>query len=278
MRYDLIQLLRCPSGCEAGLKLENERVGGDGILSGALRCSECGGVYPIDDGIPRMLPMDLTKEHDAASDESQTQKLSEIKARDEQVVDYDRMWYLNLFGLIEIPVTLLHMGLTPQHTLLEAGCGTGRMTREFATRCTRMVAADFSFESLRVNARKLRQAGIKNVDLIQADLCAIPLRTEAFDRVVSCQVLEHIPTPACREAAIQEMARVLKHGGNLTLSAYQYSLLMRVFGKKQGEHDGGIYFFRFERDELRDLLARHLQVESITGALVYHYLAKCIKA
>ena len=53
---------------------------------------------------------------------------------------------------------------------------------------------------------------------------------------------------------------------------------MRLFGEKQGEHDGGIPFYRFDKEELRSLLSRSFLVEGMTGALVYHYIARCRKA
>jgi SAM-dependent methyltransferase/uncharacterized protein YbaR (Trm112 family) len=314
MHESLLEWLRCPSGCEAQLGLHADSRDGGRVLTGTLCCTGCGRTYPIEEGIARMLPGDLTpgpfparegvpgRNTDASASpfppgeareagkgvgglggnpprqaHATVRKLTEMQARDEQVEDYDRMWYLNLFGLVEVPAMLLHLSLGQEHTLLEAGCGTGRMTRQFAERCKRLVSVDFSWESLRVCAAKLRRAGGRNVDLVQADICHLPFKTGAFDRVVSCQVLEHVPTPESREAAIEDLARVLRTGGNLALSAYQYSLLMRLFGEKEGEHDGGIPFFRFDREELRSLLARHLVVEGMTGALVYHYIARCRK-
>jgi ubiquinone/menaquinone biosynthesis C-methylase UbiE len=130
---------------------------------------------------------------------------------------------------------------------------------------------------LRVCRGKLETAGITNTDLIQADVCALPFETERFDRVVSCQVLEHIPTPESRARMISELARVVKGRGRVVLSAYQHSLLTRLFGQKEGMHDGGIYYFRFSRRELAELMGRHLRVRGMTGALVYHYLARCDK-
>jgi SAM-dependent methyltransferase/uncharacterized protein YbaR (Trm112 family) len=283
MRASLLEYLQCPDACETPLTLSVSSKEGNEIVSGALRCPDCLGVYPIEQGIPRMLPAALTgsstpdvAEEKAASDDAATRKRTEMQARDAQVDDYDRMWHLSLFGMVEVPVTLLNLSLGRDDTLLEAGCGTGRMTRDFAARCAEQVSIDFSWESLRVCDRKLKAAGISNVRLVQADICHLPLRAAAFDRVVSCQVLEHVPEPA-QESAVEELARVLRPGGNLTLSAYQYSGLIKPFVEKKGEHDGGIPFFRFTREELRSLLARHLTVEGITGALVYHYIARCRK-
>ena len=238
---------------------------GEEVTDGSLT-DDAGHVYPIQDGIPRLLPRVLLD----------AQK-SEIAARDAQVADYDAMAFLNVFGKVEIPLTLRALSPNPADLLLEAGCGTGRMTSILAKRVREMAAIDFSFESLRVNRRKLLIAGVTNVHLVQADLCRLPFAAGTFNRIVSCQVLEHVPGPEARAAAVHSLAHVLKPGGTLALSAYKHSLLTRAFAQKEGSHDGGIPFFRFTQAEMRDTLASKLTVHSVTGALVYLYLARCSK-
>lgn len=95
--------------------------------------------------------------------------------------------------------------------------------------------------------------------------------------MVSCQVLEHLPTRESRAKMVSELARVAQPDGGVVLSAYKHSLFTRLFGHKEGAHEGGIYYYRFHKGELRDLLARSLKVQGMTGALVYHYLARCRK-
>ena len=277
MRYETLEYLRCPSGCETELEPIHDEQHGEQILAGKLVCVGCGREYPVTDGIARMLPQTLHAP-EVPDDLETERKRSEMAARDAQVEDYDKMRGLAFFSKIEIPVTLAQMNLRPDDVLLEAGCGTGRMTPIFAARCQSQIAVDFSFESLRVCRRKLQKANVENVDLVQADVCALPFRADVFRKLVSCQVLEHIPTPESRARMISELARVTKPGGNVVLSAYQHSLFTRLFGQKEGMHDGGIYYYRFGRRELKDLLARHLEVQSMTGALVYHYLARCQKS
>ena len=151
------------------------------------------------------------------------------------------------------------------------------MTRTLAGDAQEIVAIDFSFESLRVNQHKLRAAGITNVHLAQADLCRLPFAECTFDRIVSCQVLEHVPGPDARAAAVASLRHVLKPQGTLVLSAYKHSLLTRCFSQKEGMHDGGIPFFRFTKAEMRQTLGSHFDVHSITGLLVYLYLARCTR-
>ena len=262
MLPSLLPLLTSPETGES-LTLNVRQRAGEEIVDGNLT-DDTGHIYPIQDGIPRLLPHQL---RDA--------QISEIAARDAQVGDYDRMAFLNLFGKVEIPLTRRALGAQKSDILLEAGCGTGRMTRQLSPAVRELIAMDFSFESLRVNRRKLQMAGVTNVHLIQGDLCRLPFADGVFDRIVSCQVLEHIPGPEARAAAVADLSRVLQPGGTLILSAYQHSLLTRTFGEKEGMHDGGIPFFRFTRAELRETLGAHFAVHSITGALVYLYLARC---
>ncbi len=279
MNRHTLPLLRCPNGCSDDLELtETELQSTQEISSGKLKCNACGGAYTIENGIARMLPGGLTSpEHeDSVSDEIRN-KRSEMAARDEQVESYDKMLGLALFGKLEIPLTLAKMNLHGNSVLLEAGCGTGRMTPLFAKQCKHHVAVDFSWESLLSCSKKLKLAGITNVDLVQADVCALPFQSGKFSTVVSCQVLEHIPTPDSRSQMIHELGRVAEKNAPVIISAYQHNLLTRWFGKKEGSHAGGIYYYRFHRKELRHLLAHSLEVRGMTGAMVYHYIADCRK-
>ncbi|HEY3332989.1 MAG TPA: methyltransferase domain-containing protein [Capsulimonadaceae bacterium] len=259
----ILPLLACPD-CREGLVLRAGAVyDHDDIDEASLECLACERTFPVHQGILRAMPSTLLAEQE-----------SEIKARDEQVDQYEGMWYLNLFGKVEIPMTLRRLAPNRGHLMLEAGCGTGRMTPHLADRVKHLVSVDFSFESLRVNSVKLKTAGVTSVDLVQADLCNLPFRPDMFDRVVSCQVLEHIPGPGARAKAIECLSGVARRGATVVISAYQHSLLTR---EKEGSHDGGIPFFRFTRSEFRELLASRMRVDSVTGKLVYIYLARCTK-
>lgn len=259
MRSSLLPYLACPE-CQGDLAPAGAQKSEE-IEEGMLACAGCKAEYPIENGIPRLMPREILD----------AQK-SEMAARDAQVGDYDAMWFLTLFGKVELPMTLRRLAISPNDTFLEAGCGTGRMTQQFAARAREVVAMDFSFQSLCVNRKKLADAGVKNVHLLQADLCRLPFKSGVFDRAASCQVLEHVPTAAAREKAVCSLSRVLKPGATLALSAYQHSPFTR---EKQGMHDGGIPFFRFTREEFRSLLSTAFEVQSISGALVYLWLAKC---
>jgi uncharacterized protein len=57
VKPELLEILCCPV-CLHELALTPDRVEGTEILTGRLRCPECGIDYPIEDGIPDLLPPD----------------------------------------------------------------------------------------------------------------------------------------------------------------------------------------------------------------------------
>jgi uncharacterized protein YbaR (Trm112 family) len=65
MDEDLMDILCCPVD-KADLELEVEDRDGDEILEGTLTCTDCGEGYPIEDGIPNLLPPDMRDEEAAA--------------------------------------------------------------------------------------------------------------------------------------------------------------------------------------------------------------------
>lgn len=70
MHRDLMDILRCPDD-KAVLELDIEEEADDGeVLEGTLTCTECEHDYPIEGGIPNLLPPDLQEEIQAELDEA----------------------------------------------------------------------------------------------------------------------------------------------------------------------------------------------------------------
>jgi len=58
MKQDLMEILACPL-CKGELTLKVDTKDGDEIVAGSLNCAACDEAYPIEDGIPNLLPPDL---------------------------------------------------------------------------------------------------------------------------------------------------------------------------------------------------------------------------
>ena len=58
MKESLMDVLCCPLD-KSDLDLEVDREDDEEILEGRLVCVDCGEAYPIEDGIPNLLPPDM---------------------------------------------------------------------------------------------------------------------------------------------------------------------------------------------------------------------------
>jgi uncharacterized protein len=61
VKESLLDIVCCPID-KADLELEVDERDGEEILSGTLVCTECGERYPIEDGIPNLLPPDMRED------------------------------------------------------------------------------------------------------------------------------------------------------------------------------------------------------------------------
>ncbi len=64
MRKDLMDILACPM-CKSELTLTIDEEDGEEVIVGSLHCAKCDEKYPIEDGIPNLLPPDLRKAAEA---------------------------------------------------------------------------------------------------------------------------------------------------------------------------------------------------------------------
>jgi uncharacterized protein YbaR (Trm112 family) len=64
MKESLLDILCCPLD-KGDLELEDEEREDGEITAGGLVCTQCGERYPIEDGIPNLLPPDMREESPA---------------------------------------------------------------------------------------------------------------------------------------------------------------------------------------------------------------------
>jgi ubiquinone/menaquinone biosynthesis C-methylase UbiE len=109
------------------------------------------------------------------------------------------------------------LALLPGMTVLDAGCGPGRLTVPLARSigpAGRVTALDIQPGMLARAKTKTEAAGLTNVEFVTAGLGDGKLPANHFDRVVLVTVLGEIPNSA---AALADLFRALKHGGVLAI-------------------------------------------------------------
>ena len=234
MRVEALEYLACPR-CGAGLSLDDPVRAGQEIIAGRLACAgECG-AYPIEDGVPRLLPGlagaalarishrpsaatngDEKRELDATDDQAETRRA--FGAQWKQFKYGGTTWGITLEE--RLPVVLHELGWTPRQldgkVILDAGCGNGTLSEGLAGRGATVVALDLSDSVLRAHAH-CRAPGLH---FVQGNLFYPPLKPGAFDAIYSCGVFHH--TPDTRRA-FRTVAPALKKAGDSRFFVWLYA-------------------------------------------------------
>ena len=130
-------------------------------------------------------------------------------------------------------------------SVLEAGCGTGYMSKLLGERYGwSMTALDLGWEGLEY----AKQYGVQR--LVQGDVARLPFPAEAFDAVASLDVIAHFPRGR-EDSAASELARVLRRGGLLIIRTSALDVLKSRHSEFVFERQ------RFTRARLKALAERH---------------------
>jgi len=106
---------------------------------------------------------------------------------------------------------------------LDAGCGSGTLTRRLAERGCRVLGVDAADDMITV-ARRL-STGSERIHFERIHTIAdLPLPNESLDGIVCSSVLEYLPDPA---GCLAEFARVLRSDGRLFVTVPNRSSLIR---------------------------------------------------
>ncbi len=136
--------------------------------------------------------------------------------------------------------------------MLDAGCGSGKMTIPLARAGYRIVGLDLVREGL----QEMRGRD-GDFDLVTGDVRNLPFDDGTFAAVVCYDVLQHLLEPE-RVRAAEEIKRVLAPGGIAFLEVFGRGD-MRYGGIEVEPHtfrrETGIIYHYFSEDEMRKLLA-----------------------
>ncbi|MBD3360290.1 methyltransferase domain-containing protein [Candidatus Peregrinibacteria bacterium] len=112
-------------------------------------------------------------------------------------------------------------------SILEAGCGSGRISLKLAKKNTKLALLDSSMVALTI-AREFSERNHKSAAFVQNSIYTMAFKNESFDIVWNAGVLEHFYFEEQR-IIIDEMSRVCKVGGKIIiLVPYSKALLYRL--------------------------------------------------
>jgi ubiquinone/menaquinone biosynthesis C-methylase UbiE len=111
--------------------------------------------------------------------------------------------------------------------MLEVACGRGGFLRELTRAGAHVTGCDFSLSAVNVARLKARASGPNSsATLVQGDLQRLPFTDGAFDALVCCETIEHVPHV---QAAVCELWRVTRPGGKLFLTTPNYLNFMGLY-------------------------------------------------
>ena len=243
----LIDLLCCPSDRTAPLVPAAE----------GLACPTCGTRFPVRDGVVSFLS---------------AQELSEQDHRERSMRDEESVWYDPMFegytNAVEVPAAVRRVG-RPTGPVLDAGCGTGRITEALVRLGRPVIAVDYSEACLR---RMLDRTAGAPVLAVQSDLRRLPIRDGVMHAGTCIEVYSQFRSTD-RRRVLDELARVLSPGSPLSISAFNYNGVFRLWsllgneGAREGEHMLGndYYYRRFSKKEFRRELEAVFEIDELTG-------------
>ncbi len=197
----MLDFLVCPQ-CQEALTLEDHATHGTEVLEGTLACVACDRRYPIVRGVPRFVGTGA------------------------YASSFGRQW--NWFRTVQLDsangttqsenALTAATGWTPSdyagRLVLDAGVGAGRFAEVVAKKGGEVVGVDLT---VAVDAAYQNLGQNSLVHLAQADIFALPFRTDTFDLAYSIGVLHHTPDTA---AAFKRVAATVKKGGSFAVYLY----------------------------------------------------------
>ena len=169
-----------------------------------------------------------------------------------------------------LPQDLLDLGsyILKGEKALDLGCGNGRFSELFD-------AADYTGADTSEELLKIARRNHPAKEFVLVEPLKLPFPDNAFDKIFCLAVIHHLPSQAYRRAFLREIARVLKPGGRLVLTAWYLLQKPKVWGmltklavlKLVGRNrlDPGDSWVPFSSADGKVLAQRYIHVFSATG-------------
>jgi len=227
MNRSLLPYLTCPECRRSNLDMEIYASEDDSIDQGLLTCRSCQAWYPIQHGIPNLLPPSLqrakgyeafAREHNLPFNKGEVygeeQKLTQMHffAGDSDAYEQEvtnSPYYMALDQVVFEDWIIRN--LKPGYLVLDIGSGTGRQALPLCQRGIQVIGVDISEDMLLIAREKIGAMGLlKYVDFIICDAENIPLQNITFDGCTITGTLHHVHRP---DIVVRNAAKMIRDEG-----------------------------------------------------------------
>jgi SAM-dependent methyltransferase/uncharacterized protein YbaR (Trm112 family) len=246
MRYRLLDLVHCPKCAgefdvtvhsespeqhEAPSWIEDTERYEKDIREGSLACKNCGWLFPVVDGVPRLylnawgdFP-GWRRRAKAELARAKVHKVNELKGVRRSRKSFGQEWSQHKKGeatwvwKIEQRLTVFEeeVGIgrdsIGKSVILDAGCGNGELTNALTEWGVEAVGMDLSNSVGRAEQNRTSSF----VHYVQGDLLNPPLKPDSIDLIYSSGVLHHTPNP---RGAFRNLVKCLHSDGRIYIWLY----------------------------------------------------------
>jgi phosphatidylethanolamine/phosphatidyl-N-methylethanolamine N-methyltransferase len=135
----------------------------------------------------------------------------------QKIYDVHSVFYDMTFGRLvrrRIASAISHMNIGPTDRVLDLGIGTGVSLNYYQPNRGRIVGIDLSSGMLREARKKIRERGLVNTTVFQADAMQLPFGDNTFDHVFVSHVISVVSDPY---RLVREAQRVAKPGSRIVI-------------------------------------------------------------
>ena len=139
------------------------------------------------------------------------------EASTKKIYDIHSMFYDATFGRLvkrRIERAINHMNIRPDDQILDLGIGTGVSLNFYPTDRGRVIGVDLSAGMLREARKKIRERGLDNMFVFQANALELPFADSTFDHVFISHVISVVSDAV---QLVREAQRVAKQGARIVI-------------------------------------------------------------
>jgi ubiquinone/menaquinone biosynthesis C-methylase UbiE len=174
-----------------------------------------------------------------AQDEKRSSEVDDVQKLYTKNASLYERFFINFLGWGSKLEAFFHNTdyIKPNFRILDAGCGTGIITRtlyqltiERGLEGVRFFGFDLTENMLEVFRQWIAAKGAGNIELKQADVLHIetlPADWSDFDLIVTSTMLEYLPKDKVKDA-VSNLKRLLKNGGTLLVFITKRSIMARI--------------------------------------------------